>query len=349
MSMINSVRETVLSLLNKNNYGYITPNDFNLYAKQAQLDIFEDYFYQYNYQINKENVRQSGTGLADITKGYEEVINMFSRFDPLTNVTTTDQTQGGGGAGLPQINNWRVPTTNTTGFDYYLINKVLYNTKVLVSSTATNGSAGTILEDTTVDFFASGVRPGDYVQIGGSGGFVDVLDPASRSIIYISENIAGLGNPYTIYNMRDGVKDVDKVTQAKATMLSQSNLTKPTEMFPVYTQNEDVLQIYPQNPSWTQYYLGVGVNPDFSSNNFGRVFCQYIRYPKDPKWTYFNLVGSEPTFNQSASDYQDFELPQDEEPTLVMKILQFAGMSIREAEAVQFGQSQEMVENQNEK
>ena len=69
MSMINSVRETVLSLLNKNNYGYITPNDFNLYAKQAQLDIFEDYFYQYNYQINKENVRQSGTGLADITKG----------------------------------------------------------------------------------------------------------------------------------------------------------------------------------------------------------------------------------------------------------------------------------------
>ena len=45
MSIINSVRETVLSVLNKNNYGYITPSDFNLYAKQAQLDIFEDYFY----------------------------------------------------------------------------------------------------------------------------------------------------------------------------------------------------------------------------------------------------------------------------------------------------------------
>ena len=48
MSLINTVRATVLSIANKNNFGYITPNDFNLYAKQAQLDLFEDYFYQYN-------------------------------------------------------------------------------------------------------------------------------------------------------------------------------------------------------------------------------------------------------------------------------------------------------------
>ena len=44
LQMINSVRNTVLAILNKNNYGYIAPNDFNLYAKQAQLDLFEDYF-----------------------------------------------------------------------------------------------------------------------------------------------------------------------------------------------------------------------------------------------------------------------------------------------------------------
>eukprot|EP01052_Picozoa_sp_SAG31_P068817 SAG31_NODE_27627_length_423_cov_0.527778_1_plen_55_part_10 len=55
--MINSVRNTVLAILNKNNYGYISPQDFNLFAKQAQLDIFEDYFYQYNYQLNKEKKR----------------------------------------------------------------------------------------------------------------------------------------------------------------------------------------------------------------------------------------------------------------------------------------------------
>ena len=30
---INDVRNTVLAIANKNNYGYISPQDFNLYAK----------------------------------------------------------------------------------------------------------------------------------------------------------------------------------------------------------------------------------------------------------------------------------------------------------------------------
>lgn len=82
--MINSVRNTVISVLNKNNYGYISPNDFNLFAKQAQLDVFENYFYRYNFQIQKENARQSGIGYADIKKQYEEVIDSFSEVVTLT-------------------------------------------------------------------------------------------------------------------------------------------------------------------------------------------------------------------------------------------------------------------------
>ena len=76
--MINSVRNTVLAIINKNNYGYISPSDFNLFAKQAQLDLFDEYFINYNQQINEENARVSGTGYADIKLGYEEVIDTFS-------------------------------------------------------------------------------------------------------------------------------------------------------------------------------------------------------------------------------------------------------------------------------
>ena len=75
---INEVRNTVLAIANKNNYGYITPQDFNLYAKQAQLDMFEDYFYSYNNWIQRQNGRSSGTGYADITKGLVEVMDSFS-------------------------------------------------------------------------------------------------------------------------------------------------------------------------------------------------------------------------------------------------------------------------------
>ena len=113
--MINSVRNTVLSVLNKNNYGYVSPSDFNLFAKQAQLDLFETYFYQYNYQINKENARQSGTGYADIRKGLEELIEMFSVFNPLT-LSTIPPTN---------TNVYSLPSQTTTGDDYYLLNKVL--------------------------------------------------------------------------------------------------------------------------------------------------------------------------------------------------------------------------------
>ena len=77
--------------------------------------------------------------------------------------------------------------------------------------------------------------------------------------------------------------------------------------------------------------------------------CQYIRYPFDPQWTYTTLSGGEPVFNQSNPSYQDFELTIDDEPTLIMKILQFAGMSIREIQAVQFGLAAEQYEDTKEK
>lgn len=42
--MINEVRNAVLSVLNKNNYGYISPSDFNLYAANAQMELYEEYY-----------------------------------------------------------------------------------------------------------------------------------------------------------------------------------------------------------------------------------------------------------------------------------------------------------------
>ena len=70
--MINEIRNTVLSVLNKNNYGYISPSDFNLFAEQAQLDLFSNYFYQYNYTINAQNKNISNTDYADFRKNYAE-------------------------------------------------------------------------------------------------------------------------------------------------------------------------------------------------------------------------------------------------------------------------------------
>ena len=52
--MINEVRNTVLSILAKDNRGYVTPFEFNLFARQAQLDVFERYIYLYSNAIIKK-------------------------------------------------------------------------------------------------------------------------------------------------------------------------------------------------------------------------------------------------------------------------------------------------------
>ena len=141
--MINSVRNTVLAVANKNNYGYISPQDFNLYCLQAQMDLFEDYFYQYNNWINRENARTSGTGYADIVKGLEEVIDTFSSSaylaQPVANVN----------------NIYTLPA------DYYLINKVFYYPTLKVSGTTT-GVNGYELIDANQTFTTS-VAIGDLI------------------------------------------------------------------------------------------------------------------------------------------------------------------------------------------
>ena len=233
--MIDSVRQTVLSILNKNNYGYISPSDFNLFAKQAQLEIFDGYFKELNQVINAENARMSGTDYADLNKGVREAIDVFS-------VTRT----------LPQdaANQYFTPSVTRTGDDYYLLNKVLV-----------------------------------------------------------------------------GTREAEPVHHSKITLLNNSLLTAPSVQYPAYTLDvgtggAQVLTLYPDTI-------------------VANVQCQYIRYPFDPQWTYSVLAGGEPVFNQSLTGYQDFEVPIDDEPRLVYRILQMAGMSIREGDVYQYANAEE--------
>ena len=83
--MINEVRNTVLSILNKNNYGYISPSDFNLFASQAQMELYEEMFSAYNKIITMENNRVSGTDYADMKRTYEEAMELFISNKPLQN------------------------------------------------------------------------------------------------------------------------------------------------------------------------------------------------------------------------------------------------------------------------
>lgn len=74
-------------LLNKNNYGYISPEEFNTYCNLAQLDMFENLFFQYNQWLAKQNRRMTETEYANIPKNIREQIDMFATYTTEANFT----------------------------------------------------------------------------------------------------------------------------------------------------------------------------------------------------------------------------------------------------------------------
>ena len=74
MVNIDTVYQKVLAIANKEQRGYITPQEFNLFADQVQMDIFEQYFYDIN-QFNR--VSGNNTEYADMLTLLEEKIAIF--------------------------------------------------------------------------------------------------------------------------------------------------------------------------------------------------------------------------------------------------------------------------------
>ena len=84
---VNQVRNVVMELLNKNNFGYVSPFEFNQFSQLAQMEIFEDLFYQYTNWLNKENKRMSNTEYANIPKNIREQIDVFATYTTTSNFT----------------------------------------------------------------------------------------------------------------------------------------------------------------------------------------------------------------------------------------------------------------------
>ena len=315
--MINSVRNTVLSVLNKNNYGYISPSDFNLYAQQAQMELYEEYFTSYNKVINAENARTAGTDYADIGKNLVEVIEHFLSTNCLHLYSPS---------GLPN-NAFYLPSLLTTNDSSMMISKILCYPVMLKNGINTDISAFRLI-DSTANFISAGVSFGDVITNNSTLQSSTVVQVVSTTELALDADIFPINteDSYSIFSNKS-VVEAEKVSNGKITLLNMSLLTSPDSLFPAYSISGEWMKIYPS-------YI----------NKYGMVMASYFRYPAIPKWTYINLTSGEPVFDQSQLDYQDFELPPEDEFKLAMKILQYCGVSIREAEVVQYGVEQEQHE-----
>lgn len=237
--MINQVYSTVLAILNKDNRGYVSPLEFNLYSEMAQMSLFEELFHKYAKSIVKQNARMYHSEQSDIPKHIREVFDFF-----------TEEVQLGYNA----------------QHEYFISN---------------------------VDFYK--IIKLDYIP--------------------------SFENKYNKV-------EIENVSKLEVNKLLRNNLVQPTESYPVYYKLGDL-------------YI---VHPSLGQKN---VQATYIRKPKNPKWTYIE-VNNNPLFNQSATDYVDFELPSQFFSELVIKILGYCGIEIRENDVFQIAQAIEASNNNTE-
>ena len=248
---VDKVYQKVLALANKEQRGYVTPQEFNLFADQVQMDIFEQYFYDLN---KRQQTPGNDSYYADITTNIQSKISMFE-----------------------------------------------------VSEQSVSMQSG--------------------------------------SLAYLSND---LSNFYRLANVKVsyikngyGFVEAEEVTNSGLQKYEKSPLAKPNKRMPIYTkfstsQVPVAIKIYPHAGSYT--------NPISGNITSDSLMISYIRKPKSPNWTYVIGTNKNALYNPSAADHQDFELHASEETNIVIKILQLAGISIKDVQLASIA-AQEDIKN----
>ena len=104
---VNTVYRTVLLIINKEQRGYLTPDEFNKTAAQVQLEIFNEYFDDLNQQLR---VPGNDSEYSDRIKNLEEKIAIFQ--------DSGNCTFSSGAFNLP---------TPTAPYEFYKLGTVIYN------------------------------------------------------------------------------------------------------------------------------------------------------------------------------------------------------------------------------
>ena len=136
-------------------------------------------------------------------------------------------------------------------------------------------------------------------------------------------------NFYRLNSISIGGIQAEEADKKRILYINRSPLTKPTTKNPVYIRHEGGIVMYP-------------------TTGITDVLMSYIRKPAEPKWVGGTTAG-QIVANESASNYQNFELHVSEFHELVVKILSYAGVIIRAADVTQVAAAKEQQIIQSER
>jgi hypothetical protein len=382
---VNTVYTTVLSILNKEQRGYITPDEFNKLATQVQLDIFENYFEDLNQQLR---VPQTESEYANRRKNIDDCISIFKTIGDTTVVpigvvnslsltsggtgytaANNVSTSGGTGTGLTVDTNITNPTftLSAAGTGYSAasnvgvtggsgvgltvnINSVNSSTGAIISiSINTPGTgylntevltvnAGNVDGTITLTSDSNGVISSVAVNNGGSAyslnDTITVLTgnaDATATVSSINSQLYFLP-PSDLHRIGTVIyKDeleLQRVERDEFLHINMSRLTKPTTDYPIYIYERATQGTSGNNTGIPHIY----VYPT-SITTASDIKVSYIRKPANVVWGF--TVGGLNQYIYSSSASTQFELHPSEQNEVIMRILAYAGVVIRDPQIVQ--------------
>jgi len=310
---IDQVYKTVLLIINKEQRGYLTPNEFNRLATQVQLEIIDGYFETINQQMR---VPQNSTEYGDRVKNVQEQLDVFKTIGncAFTAATTTKAafftppTSSGAASGTQLL-------SSTT-------NQITYPLTTITQSQ---------VEDSTVVVTYLGAAFANFNITGGVFNLTGGSLPTG-----VANNIVITLYPQDFYKLGTVLYRDDRMVEAiqrnELAMLNMSPISKPTDNFPVYLYENKEIIIHPQTIT--------------DINQTGAVKATYIRKPANPTWNFSSATGHY-VWNPTTS--VNFELDSTEQSNLIIQILLYAGVVIKDMTIIQAASAEIAKENQNER
>ena len=375
---VNTVYQTVLLILNKEQRGYMTPLEFNKTGQQTQLEIFETYFDSLNQQIR---IPQTDTDYADRVVSLDEKISIFKEFGNATSISSSNvfnlpqQFSGAtpvlGSVTAPAITGTTSSTNDGVGPSTALV-LVTGNANIEVGMTVTGGGlpAGvTIVTVTDTQNFvlsssvtiplnsaltySSGVTytiqtvtadqvTNGVVQVFGNGILLDETQYTISGTVITFNSQPTIGQtlivnvyPKQFYKLGQTLytagalptQELQRVDRGELYHLLSSNLTSPSTTYPIYTYEQNKLTIYPSTIT-----SGLSVS--------------YIRKPLPPVWNFTSGINAQYVYDEFTSF--NFELHPAEQTELILKILLYAGVVIKDPQIIQVAAQQVAQENMNQ-
>jgi len=312
---VDTVYKTVLLILNQQQRGYMTPDEFNRVATQVQLGIFENYANDLSQQIR---VPQNETEYGDRFKNVSTKIDIFKK------IRTSTYNNVGGYYELPTaIDTPLIPAEAFTGTGAQTVFNLTAPWTTLLGSI-----------DSQVKVTVAGVEVFNWTYDNQLLQITFTTAPAAAAVISISlyaMDFYRLGT--VIYNYTTELQLMDR---NEWYLIKKAPLVAPTTSYPACLFEDQKIYVYPTT-----------IIPGVSTNNTSPIQVSYIKKPANVNWSSSPGNVGQLLYNPTLST--QFELHDSEQTNVILQILTYSGIILQDPNLVQMMAQQVQQEQINDK